>query len=186
MCKVDESKNCERVLIFRDQYGAQIRLPINDREDYIGKDDITPIIESLGFDPATVSDPTVIIEREKDTIYISEHAMKRLRKRLGFNKSAAYRMTKKAFEKGITKDNANGYLKTWIESKVTRQGNGSDFRIYGQYAFIFDKNVLVTVYNMVQKEAYKVAHEQHVDKAYNRTRENAKVRKAIRAMSVCE
>ena len=183
MYKVDESKNCARVMTFYDQNGVRVEYPLTDRSVYYGTKDAENIAASLGYDPATITDPKIILKKDDDTIYISEHAMDRLRKRLGFNRSAAYRMTKKAYEKGITKDNIDGYLKTWIEAKTANSCNsGSDYRVYGQYVFIFNKNVLVTVYNMAQKEAYKVAHELHRDKGYNRTRENNKLKKYIHTM----
>lgn len=179
MCKVDESKNCMRAIIFYDQDKNKVELPIPGTA-YYEKEDIASVVQSRGYDLATISDPVVVMKKEQDTVYISDHAMCRLRKRLGFNRSAAYRMTKKAWEEGITRDRANGYLRTWIDKKIENNPeDGSDYRIYGQYAFIYNKNVLVTVYNMVQKESYKVTHERIRDKKYNRSRENHKMRKAI-------
>lgn len=179
MCKVDESKNCTRAILFYDQDKNRVEFPIPGMT-YYDKEDIDSIIQSCGYDLATISDPIVVMKKEKDTVYISDHAMKRLRKRLGFNRSAAYRMTKKAWEEGLTRDKVDGYLRTWIEKKMeSHPEDGSDYRIYGQYAFVYNKNVLVTVYNMVQKESYKVTHERIMDKKYNRSRENHKIRKAM-------
>lgn len=180
MCKVEESKNCNRSILFNDKNGKEIMIPLKmSGGEYYSQEDMFRIITENGYDIAEIKDPMIVMNKEDDTVYISDHAMMRLRKRLGFNRSAAFRMTRKAFDEGITKNRADGYLRTWIEGKLAHlpEGMDSDYRIYGQYAFIFNRNVLVTVYNMIQKESYKTCHERFRDKKYNRSRENAKIRR---------
>ena len=100
-----------------------------------------------GIDPSHVLGCSVWIRKEEDTIYITEHAMKRMKERAGWNRNAAVRMTKKAVEKGKNADEVNGRLGAWLRHRVLRyMGPGKRwYRVYGNFVFAFAGQNLVTV-----------------------------------------
>ncbi|SDW48524.1 hypothetical protein SAMN05216391_1096 [Lachnospiraceae bacterium KHCPX20] len=88
--------------------------------------------------------------REEDTVYISSHAMERMKKRLGWNQKAIYRMLPKVFHEGKVLDDLSGYRKAYFRRHKASVADVkvSDVLVYGHYIFLLDGNVLVTVYSM--------------------------------------
>ena len=81
-------------------------------------------------------------------ISLSKHAEKRMKERLNLNKQAATRMANKAYEQGINGNIKNGSLKKYIDSKI-KEGKINEYtevKIYGDYVYIFDDGLLITVF----------------------------------------
>ena len=76
---------------------------------------------------------------------ISNHARKRMKERCGFNKKTQERMAGKAFEDGITHAQTKGTLNKWVTSLYFKNKKANNIRLYGDYAYIFCGEVLVTV-----------------------------------------
>lgn len=81
---------------------------------------------------------------------VSEHAKVRLKERCGFNKKASQRMVQKAFEEGITHGQTKGCLNKWVTSLYFRNKNANNIRLYGDKAYIFCGEKLVTVIQIPQ------------------------------------
>lgn len=78
-------------------------------------------------------------------MHVSSHAKHRLKERCGFNKKSQERIAKKAFHEGITHKQTKGRLNKWITSLFFRNCNANNIRIYGDNAYIFCGETLVTV-----------------------------------------
>ncbi len=76
---------------------------------------------------------------------VSKHAEDRLKERCGFNRKTFERMAQKAYEDGITHAQTKGRLNKWITSLYFRNRNANNIRLYGDKAYIFCDEVLVTV-----------------------------------------
>lgn len=76
---------------------------------------------------------------------VSKHAKQRMKERCGFNKKTQERMSKKALECGITHAQTKGRLNKWITSLFFKTTNANNIRIYGDNAYIFCGETLVTV-----------------------------------------
>lgn len=76
---------------------------------------------------------------------ISKHAKKRLKERCGFNIKSQNRMAQKAFKDGITHKQTKGMLNKWITSLYFKNKKANNIRIYGDKAYIFCNEILVTV-----------------------------------------
>ena len=76
---------------------------------------------------------------------ISFHAKRRLKERCGFTKKSYERMAEKAFNEGITHKQTRGRLNKWITSLFFKNCNANNIRIYGDNAYIFCGETLVTV-----------------------------------------
>lgn len=76
---------------------------------------------------------------------VSEHAQERLKKRNGFNKKACERMAQKALTEGITHSQTKGRLNKWITHLYFRNQRANNIRLYGDKAYIFCDETLVTV-----------------------------------------
>ena len=76
---------------------------------------------------------------------ISNHARKRMKERCGFNKKTCDRMAKKAFTDGIAHKQTRGRLNKWVTSLFFKNCNANNIRIYGDNAYIFCGETLVTV-----------------------------------------
>lgn len=68
-----------------------------------------------------------------------------MKERCGLNKKAAERMAKKAFYEGITHAQTKGTLNKWITSLYFKNKKANNIRIYGDFAYIFYEETLVTV-----------------------------------------
>lgn len=76
---------------------------------------------------------------------ISNHARRRMKERCGFNKKAQSRMAEKAFNDGITHKQTKGRLHKWVTSLFFKNCNANNIRLYGDNAYIFCGETLVTV-----------------------------------------
>lgn len=76
---------------------------------------------------------------------ISNHARQRMKERCGFNKKTQERMAEKAFRDGIPHNRTNGRLNKWITSLYFKNERANNIRIYGDKAYIFCGETLVTV-----------------------------------------
>lgn len=76
---------------------------------------------------------------------ISNHARKRMKERCGFNRKAQDRMAEKAFGEGITHKRTKGRLHKWVTSLFFKNCNANNIRLYGDNAYIFCGETLVTV-----------------------------------------
>ncbi len=57
------------------------------------------------------------------------------------------RMLPKILENGTSHQSAKGHLKKWISGQFSMY-KANDMRIYGEFAFFFKQDVLVTVYEI--------------------------------------
>ena len=76
---------------------------------------------------------------------ITQHAKQRMKERCGFNRKSQERMARIAFNEGITHAQTKGRLNKWITSLYFRNKNANNIRIYGDNAYIFADETLVTV-----------------------------------------
>lgn len=76
---------------------------------------------------------------------ISNHGKMRMKQRCGLNKKSCERMAKKAFEEGIRHSQTTGQLNKWITSLFFKNTKANNIRLYGDKAYIFCGEVLVTV-----------------------------------------
>lgn len=76
---------------------------------------------------------------------ISIHARQRMKERCGFNRKAQERMAEKAFIEGITHKQTKGRLHKWVTSLFFKNTNANNIRLFGDNAFIFCGETLVTV-----------------------------------------
>ncbi len=92
--------------------------------------------------------------KEDDHIYLSRHALKRLKKRNGWNKKTSERMLKKIYEEGKQGDEIKGSVASWIEHKEKIRSGNAAYILYGEKAYVFDGQLLVTVLNTPRKRSY--------------------------------
>ncbi len=76
---------------------------------------------------------------------VSKHAEDRLKERCGFNRKTCERMAQKVYDDGIIHAQTKGRLNKWITSLYFRNKNANNIRLYGDKAYIFCDEVLVTV-----------------------------------------
>lgn len=79
---------------------------------------------------------------------ITHHAYKRAKKRCGLKKKSLYRIATKAFENGLSLDDLNGGLYVWAAGVYCIKHVNPVLRIYGEYLFIIDNYVLITIYSI--------------------------------------
>jgi hypothetical protein len=76
---------------------------------------------------------------------ITNHAENRLKERSGLGKKSQERIVAKVLKEGITHSQTKGSLKKWVDSLYFRNKNANNIRLYGDKAYIFCNEVLVTV-----------------------------------------
>lgn len=75
---------------------------------------------------------------------ITKHAQKRAKERCGINDRAIDRMANKVLEQGVMHKECNGQLRKWIDGML-RYGVANDIRLYGDKAYLFRENTLITI-----------------------------------------
>ncbi len=85
-------------------------------------------------------------------IEITDHAYMRMKQRSGWNKKTANRMIPRVYDLGTRAENIKGYLKAWAMKKVKEDELGDDFILYGNFLYVFRRNMLVTVLTSPSRE----------------------------------
>lgn len=103
--------------------------------------------------------------RHQQEVIITNHAFQRMSERMGLSKKSAIKMAEKVYNVGLTHSETTGNLNKW----VTRQyfisnKRANNIRLYGDKAFIFIENVLITViqipHNLVKDVKSQLVHRQ--------------------------
>lgn len=81
-------------------------------------------------------------------VKVSHHAFQRIRERCGLNRKSAERLAQRAFERGIKHEQTKGRLNKWVTSQYFRNENIDNLIIYGDNIYLFDGNILVTVFRV--------------------------------------
>lgn len=85
-------------------------------------------------------------------VAVTRHAKRRLKERCGVNKNSAQKMAERAFENGISFENAGEILRKYISSIYLKHDKMcNNIRIYGNTVYIFDNQTLITVYLIPQE-----------------------------------
>ena len=94
-----------------------------------------------------------ILKKEggEDLVRVSKHAKQRLKERCGLNKKAVQRMAETAFEKGVRQEETCGQLNKWFTTLFFVNSAANNIRIYGNFAYIFCDNTLVTVLSVPKR-----------------------------------
>ena len=82
---------------------------------------------------------------------ITEHAQDRAKERTGLNAHALERIATKALNEGVTHGETCGRLNRYLTKLYLTHEKGNNNRIYGEYIFIFQNNVLITVLQLPPK-----------------------------------
>ena len=161
MCKIEDlNKSKKRITVITNDGKSYVSEWIGDDgetdETYINctKSELSEydnILKKHNISPDNVKTWFVSRKREKDTIYISDHAFMRMKERCGFNKKTAIRMVEKAYEKGTEISNVKDYLSTWAKKQELRLEEGERAILYGDFVYRFCYDTLVTVIHKPQK-----------------------------------
>lgn len=79
------------------------------------------------------------------SVIVSRHAEMRLKERTGINRSAMQRIADKAFDVGFAHAETKGNLRKWVTSLYFHNQQANNIRLYGDKAYIFCDQTLVTV-----------------------------------------
>lgn len=79
---------------------------------------------------------------------VSKHAKTRLKQRCGVTKKSSVKMARRAYNMGIRHNETKGDLNKWISYLYYKHRSANNIRLYGGKAYIFCKDMLVTVINI--------------------------------------
>lgn len=88
---------------------------------------------------------------EKSDVYVTRHADKRIRQRLGVNKKSTDRIAEKAMEFGITHAEAKGKLSKHLDGIFLLSYKPTNMRVYNHSIYLFNGNILITVLPLPRK-----------------------------------
>lgn len=82
-------------------------------------------------------------------IRITTHAIERANERLQWKEPVLEKMATKAFTEGVDVGSAKGHLKKYIQSQFKKEGGvANKIRIHGEIVFIFNDNLLITLFQI--------------------------------------
>lgn len=76
---------------------------------------------------------------------ITKHAKQRMKQRCGANKKSADRIAEIAYKKGLKHSKLTGNLRKWVDGLYLKHKQGNQIRLYGDKAYIFHNERLITV-----------------------------------------
>ena len=156
MCEVSELRNAERRLV----------IEMRNKRRYVSdwyKDDgiveVAPgvfknaeqrmydeMIEKYNIKEHQINSWYISRKRESEKVYMSDHAMNRLKQRNGWNRTTSLRMVQRIYDEGIAPEDVKGYLAKWVKNKNSEINPGDCLRLYGDVLYVFHRNTLITAY----------------------------------------
>lgn len=85
---------------------------------------------------------------KKSIMIITNHAYERAKERLGWTQKVLEKMSSKALSEGIRHSDTKGRLNKYITATYFSYKTANNIRIYGENVYLFDKDVLITVYQL--------------------------------------
>ncbi len=76
---------------------------------------------------------------------VTKHAKARLKHRCGFSGKNYDKIALRALQDGITHSEVKGRLGRWVDGLYLSKKNANNIRLYGDKAYLFHNNVLITV-----------------------------------------
>jgi hypothetical protein len=86
-----------------------------------------------------------------DEIVITEHAEKRAKERLSWNKSALQRMAQTAYKDGKGHSYYTGRMRKYLNSVYLSYKKANNIKIHGEVLYLFNGNTLITLYQIPKK-----------------------------------
>lgn len=81
----------------------------------------------------------------KRELIVTDHANARIKERMGLSKSAAGRIAKIAWEKGLKHSDCTGKLEVLLTAIFMKHKTANNLRVYAQKVFVFADGKLITV-----------------------------------------
>lgn len=81
---------------------------------------------------------------------LTKHAKTRIKERCGLGKKGSLRAAEKALTEGIPHSRTKGRLNKWITSLYFGGSKANNIRLYGDKAYIFHNQTLITVMQIPQ------------------------------------
>lgn len=83
--------------------------------------------------------------------YVTVHAAKRTKERVGLPKRATVKNAEKALNEGIRHKDTSGSLHRYIEALYWKNQAANNIRVYCGNVYIFHDDILITVLSLPQK-----------------------------------
>lgn len=132
---------------FTDDNGDKALNNVTSKEDEVLKE----LIKIHNIAEEDIEEWFISRRREPGTLYISDHAMSRLKERNGWNKKTAMRMIPKIYDEGVNAKDVKGYLRPWAENKEAKKNPGEEYLLYGTNMYVFSHKTLLTVIPVPKK-----------------------------------
>lgn len=100
-------------------------------------------------------------------IIVSDHAYYRAKERLSLKPHALEKLAERAYDKGISFKESKGELKKYLEKPSDAIKWANNIRIYGEVAFVFNDNVLITVYQIPSRLKHHLKYHKKYGNADN-------------------
>lgn len=84
-------------------------------------------------------------------MFITRHATKRSKERVGLNKNASERIAEKALKEGIKHSEVSGSLSRFLDGIYLGTKKPNNMRIYNQKIYLFRDDILLTILNLPKK-----------------------------------
>ena len=75
---------------------------------------------------------------------VTKHATYRMKQRCGIGKNSINKMAKKVYQLGVRHAETSGNLQKWVDSLYFYNKSANQIRLYGDMAYIFHNQKLIT------------------------------------------
>lgn len=106
-----------------------------------------------------------MLEQESES-YVTAHASKRLRERVGVRKRSIQNISDRALSKGLSHKDLSGKLRRYVDGLFLRSRTANNIKVYSEKIYIFRDNTLITVISL-PSEFKKLANKLYQSKKEN-------------------
>lgn len=113
---------------------------------------------------------------------ITDHAWGRIEERVGMKRAAAQSLANHALKRGIRHVDTHGSLRQYLDGIWSVNRTANNIRVHGEFIYIFDKNVLVTMWRTpedLRKITFKIKKKEETKMLQNQQAFNPVIKTTV-------
>lgn len=154
MCKVKELRRCDHRVVINTKEGktyySEWKIGAESEATKANIEDIVAHMqEQIDIDANGIRYWSVNHARDDEDVLVTDHAIRRIRERNGWNKKTTLRMMQRIYDEGLRPEQTKGNTRRFLMNKQEYNPK-CEYVLYGEYIYVFINKICVTAFTIAR------------------------------------